>query len=387
MGFNTKNVWKTVVGVAVVAGLAVSMTACSSGASTGGETAATAGTGSIEGNGALLKIFMPSTSNVYLAAAAKAAEAEAKALGFTSSIVENNWDQTEQDQQVQEWIATGEEAAAVLLWPVSAANATATIRALSEVAPVLQWNQLIDPAADEFIAIGYAGVSDLGIGDQTGKDTLAAIDTMTADGWKFKGPNGLPNVLEIQLGSGDYSAGVDRHTAFEAVVGDKINLLEVVGSADFDAQGAYTASSTAIPKYLAEGIDIIAVQTNDMANGVVQALEQNGLKPGVDVIITSGTSSGSMANLKSGKIATAVLQSPVIEGTLIVRTVAQYLASGSSVAGDVTIASDKEMPELTVTSPTRHTFMMNPSVTAENIGSFKIWGWDFFQLMGDAASE
>ena len=388
MGFNTKNAWKTVVGVAVVAGLAVSMTACSSGSSsTGGDTAAVSGTGSLEGNGALLKIFMPSTSNVYLAAAAKAAEAEAKALGYTTSIVENNWDQTEQDQQVQEWIATGEEAAAVLLWPVSAANATATIRSLSEVAPVLQWNQLIDPAADEFIKIGYAGVSDLGIGDQAGKDTLAQIDKLTKAGYKFHGPNGLPNVLEIQLGSGDYSAGVDRDTAFQAVVGDKINLLGVEGAADFDAQGAYTAASTAIPKYLSQGIDIIYVQTNDMGNGVVQAAEQNGLKPGEDVFLMTGTSSGSMANLKSGKITTAVLQSPVIEGTLIVDTVAQYLATGESVAGDVTIASDKDKPKLTITAPTRHTFMMNPSVTAENIGSFKIWGWDFFALMGDAAVE
>jgi len=94
-----------------------------------------------------------------------------------------------------------------------------------------------------------------------------------------------------------------------------------------------------------------------------------------------------MANLESGKITTAVLQSPVIEGTLIVDTVAQYLATGSSVDGSVTIPSDKAKPELTLTAPTRHTFMMNPTVTAENIGSFKIWGWDFFALMGDAASK
>lgn len=389
MGFNKKNVWKKVVGLAVVAGLAVSLTACTAATSSttaGGDTAV-AGSGTLDGKGALLKIFMPSTSNVYLAAAAKAAEAQAEELGFTTSIVENNWDQTEQDQQVQEWIASGEEAAAVLLWPVSAANATATIRSLSEVAPVLQWNQLIDPAAEEYIKIGYAGVSDLGIGDQAGKDTLAQIDKLTAEGYKFQGPGGLPNVLEIQLGLGDYSAGVDRDTAFQEVVKGKINFLGVEGAKDFDAQGGYTAASTAIPKYLSEGIDIIYVQTNDMGNGVVQAAEQNGLKPGEDVFLMTGTSSGSMANLESGKITTAVLQSPVIEGTLIVDTVAQYLATGESVDGDVTIPSDEEKPELTMTAPTRHSFMMNPSVTAENIGTFKIWGWDFFALMGDAASK
>ena len=384
MRFSKMRMWKKVVAVAAVAGVAITLSACSGGSGGGGDAG---GTGTLDGNGALLKVFMPSTSNVYLAAAAQAAKDEAAALGFEISVVENNWDPTEQDAQVQEWLATGEEAAAVMFWPTSAAAATASIRALSEVAPVLQWNQLIDPAAEEFIKIGYAGVSDLGIGDQAGKDTLAQIEKLTAEGYKFKGGD-KPNVLEISLGSGDYAAGVDRDTAFQAVTEGKINLLGVEGAADFDAQGAYEAASTAIPKYLSQGIDIIYVQTNDMGNGVVQAAEQNGLKPGEDVFLMTGTSSGSMANLKSGKITTAVLQSPQIEGTLIVRVVAQYLATGESTGTTpVTIASDAEMPTLEVVSPNRITYMMNPTVTAENIDTFLIWGWDFFQLMGKAAVE
>jgi ABC-type sugar transport system substrate-binding protein len=373
------------VGAALVLLIALALSACSSGSSTAGATDVE-GSGSLQGNGELLKIFMPSTSNVYLAAAAKAAEARATELGYTTSIVENNFDQTEQDQQVQEWLATGEEAAAVMFWPASAANATASIRALSRVAPVLQWNQLIDPAAEEFIEIGYAGVSDTGIGDQAGKDTLAQIDELTAAGYEFQGPGGLPNVLEISLGSGDYAAGEDRHNAFMEVVEGRVNFLGREGSAEFDAQGAFTAASTAIPKYLAEGIDIIYVQTMDMGNGVVQAAEQNGLKPGQDVFLMTGTSSGSTENLREGKITTAVLQAPVIEGTLIVDNVARFLATREVADGETTIASDEEKPELTQDPPTRVTFMMNPTVTGENIESFKIWGFDFFALMGDAAS-
>jgi ABC-type sugar transport system substrate-binding protein len=380
--------WRAVAGVVLTIGLAAGVVGCSSGSSPqssgGGES--TGGSGTLEGDGQLLKIFMPTTSNVYLAAAAKAAQARAEELGFTSSVVENNFSQTEQDQQIQEWLATGEEAAAVMVWPASAANATASIRALSRVAPVLQWNQLIDPAAEEFIAIGYAGVSDIGIGDQAGKDTLAQIEKLTAEGYEFQGPDGLPNVLEISLGSGDYAAGEDRHNAFMDVVEGQVNILGREGAVEFDAQGAFKAASTAIPKYLSEGIDIIYVQTNDMGNGVVQAAEQNGLTPGVDVFLMTGTSSGSTANLREGKITTAVLQSPVIEGTLIVDTVAQYLATGEVTDAEITIASDEEKPELAMEPPTRVTFMMNPTVTAENIESFKIWGFDFPALMGDAAS-
>jgi ABC-type sugar transport system substrate-binding protein len=380
--------WQRVSAVVIAAGMALTIAGCTSGSasdSTGGGSAE-GGTGSLEGDGQLLKIFMPTTSNVYLAAAAKAAEAEAEELGYTTSVIENNFSQTEQDQQIQEWLATGEEAAAVLIWPASAANATASIRALSRVAPVLQWNQLIDPAAEEFIEIGFAGVSDIGIGDQAGKDTLAQIEKLTAEGYQFHGPDGLPNVLEISLGSGDYAAGEDRHNAFMEVVGDKINFLGREGAAEFDAQGAFTAASTAIPKYISQGIDFIYVQTNDMGNGVVQAAEQNGLKPGENVFLMTGTSSGSTANLRDGKITTAVLQSPVIEGTLIVDTVAQYLATGEVTDEEVTIPSDEEKPELAVEPPSRVTFMMNPTVNAENIGSFKIWGFDFPALMGDAAS-
>jgi ribose transport system substrate-binding protein len=170
------------------------------------------------------------------------------------------------------------------------------------------------------------------------------------------------------------------------VVEGKVNFLGREGAVEFDAQGAFTAASTAIPKYLSEGIDIIYVQTNDMGNGVVQAAEQNGLKPGENVFLMTGTSSGSTENLRDGKITTAVLQSPVIEGTLIVDNVAQYLATGESKDGEITIPSDETKPELAMESPTRITFMMNPTVTAENIDSFQIWGFDFFQLMGDAAS-
>jgi ribose transport system substrate-binding protein len=389
MAHKTFSRWQKAAGIVLAAGLVIGMTACSSGGSAGSTDAASGGgggTGSLEGGGKLLKIFMPSTSNVYLAAAAKAAEAEAEELGYTSSVVENNFDQTEQDQQVQEWLATGEQAAAVLIWPASAANATASIRALSKVAPVLQWNQLIDPAAEEFIKIGYAGVSDLGIGDQAGKDMLTKIDELTASGYAFHGPNGLPNVLEITLGSGDYSAGEDRHDAFMEVVDGKINYLGREGAAEFDAQGGFTAASTAIPKYLSQGIDFIYVQTMDMGNGVVQAAEQNGLKPGENVFLNTGTSSGSTDNVRDGKITSAVLQSPVIEGTLVVDTAAQYIATGEVVDATVTIPSDEEKPELEAVAPNRTTYMMNPTVTADNIESFKIWGFDFSQLMGDAAS-
>ncbi len=376
--------WRAVAGTLLATAMIVSTAACSSGnGGTGGGSAegqAAPASGTLDGNGALLKVFMPSTSNVYLAAAVESLEAEAAELNYTVSIVENNWDQTEQDQQVQEWLATGEDAAAVLFWPASADAATNSIRLLSAEAPVFQWNNLVASDAEDFVT-AYAGVNDIGIGEEAGRNALDAVEQLTADGFQFHGPDGKPNLLEIRFTAG-YAAGDDREEAFAEVTGDAFNVLAVEPTPTVDAQGGFQAASQVVPQYLGQGIDIIYAHSNDVANGVVQALEQNGLKPGEDVILITGTSSGDTTNLRSGKIWSATLQSPTIEGALVVRTAAQYLATGEVQKGETTLESDSEKPELELQAPFEQNFMMNPQVTADNIDTFKIWGFDFDQLMG-----
>jgi ABC-type sugar transport system substrate-binding protein len=380
----TRRFWRPVAVAAVATMLVAGTVACSSSGGSGGDAEAggEVGTGSLEGGGALLKVFMPSTSNIYLKAAAEAVEAQAEELDYTVNIVENNWDQTEQDQQVQDWLATGEEAAAVLFWPASAAAATNSARLLSAAAPVFQWNQLVQADATDYIT-AYSGVSDFGIGEQAGVDALDALEQVTASGMQFHGPDGKPNLLEIRFMAG-YQAGDDRQEAFADATGDAFNVLAVEPTPTSpDAQGGFAAASQVVPQYLSQGIDFVYAHSNDVANGVVQALEQNGLKPGEDVIVITGTSSGDLTNLKSGKIWSTVLQSPVIEGQLLVRTAAQYIATGEIQDGEYTLPEDAEKPELTAEAPYTANYMMNPQVTAENIDSLKIWGFDFYQLMGE----
>ncbi|GHE06971.1 hypothetical protein GCM10011381_01150 [Klenkia taihuensis] len=321
---------------------------------------------------------MPSTSNVYLKAAAESLTAQGEDLGYEVQIVENDFDQTEQDQQVQEFLASGQEAAAFLFWPASAAAATNSIRQLSRVAPVIQWNQAIQPDAEDFVA-AYAGVSDTGIGIEAGDNALAALQEAEAAGKTYNGPDGKPNLLEIRFTEG-YAAGDDRESAFAEETGDAFNVLAVEPTPTVDAQGGFAAASQVIPQYLDQGIDFIYAHSNDVANGVVQALEQNGLQPGVDVTVITGTSSGDLTNLRSGKIYSAVLQSPVIEGQLVVRTAAQYLATGETQDGDYTLPVDETTPELTVEAPYRETFMMNPQVTAANIDTLRVWDKTFAEL-------
>lgn len=374
--------WRKIAVTVLAVGLVTSTAACSTSSAAPGTPAASQGkgTGTTDGGGALLKVFMPSTSNVYLAAASQSIKDQAKALNYTVNIVENNWDQTEQDQQVQEWLATGEHASAVLFWPAGAAAATNSIRLLSAQAPVIQFNNLVTPEASKFVT-AYAGVSDTGIGKEAGANALAAVEKLKGAGVKFHGPGGKPNVVEIRFTAG-YAAGDDREKAFAEATPGAFNMLAVEPTPTVDAQGGFKAASQVIPRFLAQGIDIIYAHSNDVANGVVQALEQNGLKPGKDVILITGTSSGDMTNLRSGKIWSATLQSPVIEGALVVRTAAQYIATGQVQAGEVTLEPSTTKPELKVEAPHKATYMMNPQVTAENNLSFDIWGLSFDKLMG-----
>jgi len=368
--------WRAAVVVALTAA-AMGLSACGSGGSSSASSDVQ-GSGTTKGNGALLMVFMPSTSNVYLKAAAGAIKTEAASLNYKVKIVENNWDQTEQDQQVQQWLGTGEKASAVLFWPASAAAATNSIRQLAAKAPVFQWNQAIQKDAEKYVT-AYAGVSDIGIGKQAGENALAALDKAKADGMQFHGPGGKPNLLEIRFTAG-YAAGDDRHTAFVDATKDAFNVLAVEPTPTVDAQGGFAAASQVVPQHLKDGIDFVYAHSNDVGNGVVQALEQNGLKPGKDVIVIAGTSSGDLTNLRSKKIWSATLQPPVIEGTLIVDTAARYLASGKLQDGDFTLPEDANKPELSTDSPYHQTFMMNPEVTSANIDTLKIWGLSFAQM-------
>ncbi|UOR01333.1 sugar ABC transporter substrate-binding protein [Leucobacter allii] len=372
--------WRKLGIAALSLGVAASLAACGSGGASGasgGEDVE--GSGTLDGGGETLVVFMPSTSNSYLAAGLDSIKAEAEELNFTVKSFENDFDQTEEDQQVQEWLATGEDAAAILYWPAAGEAATNSIRQLSKKAPVFQFNQAVQDDAQEFVT-AYAGVSDYGIGEQAGKSALEALAERQDAGVEFHGPDGKPNLIEFRFPTG-YVAGDERHDSFVETTDGAFNELTVEPLKAPDAQSGYEAASQIIPKFKADGIDFIYAQNNNSATGVVQALEQNGLVAGEDVIVVAGDYSGDKQPLRDGKIHSAVVQSPVIEGALIVRTAAQYLATGEVTDETVTIPDDAEKPEAEIAAPAKVTYIMNPPVTADTYDSFKIWGMGIDELV------
>jgi ABC-type sugar transport system substrate-binding protein len=333
--------------------------------------------GGVDTTNTTLVMFMPSTANVYLAAVAEAARAEATAHGYRLTVIENNFDQAEQDQQVQQYLATGARPASFLWWPATSAAGVNSNRQLAQVAPVIQFNQAVGPAAEPVVK-AYAGVSDIGIGQTAGAEALAARQAALAAGLQLRSPGG--NLIEFGFSAG-YQAGVERHNAFvDATRSAPFNLLHNE-PAGFDAQAGFAAASQIIPKYLPQGIDFVYCQNNDLCVGVATALRQSGLAPGRDVYLVTGNYSGDKQPLKDGLIYSSVVQSPVIEGKLVVRTALQYLRTGDVQDGTVVVPADPADPGLQPDAPHRTTYMPNPSLTPQNVGQLQIWGMNVDQLM------
>ena len=62
-------------------------------------------------------MFTMTSSNVYGANQINGAKAEAEKLGYKLKVYENTFSQPEQDQQVQQYIASGAKPAAIIWWP------------------------------------------------------------------------------------------------------------------------------------------------------------------------------------------------------------------------------------------------------------------------------
>ncbi len=277
--------------------------------------------------GGTIVAFIPTTTNTYIAEWGRGAEEIAAELGYDLVIIENNFDQAEQDTQVQQQLGTaGEEVVAYAWWPSDNQAGVASLQALfdSEV-PVIQTNQLPFSGSESFV-VGYAGVDDKLNGRVAAELVVEARDYMLAQGATLNSDGG--NVIIIAFVAG-YQAGIDRSA-------DAIPILEaagitVLGSVDsgFDPTTGYEGTKQLIAAHRDEGIDLVYAHNSALAEGVIQALEEEGFTPGVDVMVVGGTCHGNLTELENGKEFATGLQAARLEGQFSVRTLDEFLTSGS----------------------------------------------------------
>jgi ABC-type sugar transport system substrate-binding protein len=371
-------------GVAVMAAvLAVALGAAACGSDDNGESASGAtaggsqGSGTLKGDGKEIVMFTMTASNVYGANQIAGAKKAAAELGYKLKVFQNNFSQPEQDQQVQQYVATGAKPAAVLIFPWVADAAINAIRQLSRVAPVILITQEPNDQSAPFVK-AYAGANQQLIGKVAGEMLLKAREEARKEGMKLHSKEG--NLLVFQHPEGE-KTGVERWKGFTAATnGEPFKVLGTEYGAN-DPDTGYEKGNQVIPRFKGKGIDFLYVSNQQAANGVIRALKENGIRPGKDVKIVSSDCSGSLDAVKNGETFGTGLQSGAIEGYLGVVTAARYVATGK-VEGDVNqFEVAPEPPKFEATPPARLNYMPHAAaIGAKGIQDGKIWGFTAEQI-------
>lgn len=349
--------WRLLAGIAAVAAAAVVAVA-------GSHPVAAASKG-------LLVVFMPPGTDNYLAQWQKGARAEAAALGYKIKIIESSRDQAEQDGQVQQEIASGEKVDGYIWWPYVNAAGTGSLRALSRTGvPVVFTNQYPIAGTEKFWT-AYAGVNDFLNAETAAKALLKAC----AESKTVKCDKGL--IFTFPAG---YSAGSDRVKAFAKTVAGKLTIIQQ-NPAGFMAQEGYKTASQIIPAHKNE-ISWVYAESDAVAEGVIQALKENGLHPGKDVLVVGGTCHGDTTNLLHGELVGTGIQAAYLEGWSSVQTTYRYLQAKEVLPGAAYLSADPNKPPPDSGAPHRFEFIPNPWVgnTQADLDNFRLWGYTFKQL-------
>lgn len=362
---------KTGLGAALCSLGMLALAACGGASGDSGSTDVQ-GSGTLDGGGKQIVLFSPSASNVYSGSVIKAATETAQKYDYTLKVFQNDFDQSQQDQQVQQFLASGERPAAIIWWPSNVDASVNSLRQLARVAPVIQMNQAVSEEAKQYVK-AYAGANDLVVSGTAGQEALRARDDAAAAGRQLASPDG--NLIEFRFAAG-YKGGDNRHEGFmDATSAKPFTMLTIeAATAGFDAQDGFNHASQVIPKFKGQGIDFVYAQNLDMGTGIVKALEQNGLTPGKDVTVVTGNCSGNLAPLADGSVFSSVIQPPLMEGELAVRTTVAYLATGEVTDQEITLDPTPQAPELTVTPPARATYLPAAPLTKDTMNSLTVWG-------------
>ncbi|MBL0374291.1 sugar ABC transporter substrate-binding protein [Rhizobium sp. KVB221] len=339
--------------------------------------------GTLDGEGKEIVVLMPSRSNAYLAQWIRGAEQSAKEGNYKLTVIENNFDQTEQDAQAQQRLGMPEQPLAYVWWPADNQAGLATLNRLSRSGvPVFQVNQGVQPEAKDLV-VAYAGVNDFFNGQIAAKNAIEARDAFVKAGNTLHGDGGNMVILKFIPG---YSAGDDREAGFKDATKDKPFTIVGTEFAGFDNASGYKAMSQLIPSIRDGGIDFVYGMSDGPVTGAVKALEEAGLTPGKDVYLVSATCIADISAIGTAKEFATGVQAAGLEGWFSINVVARYFEYGKQVKDGEYVAPDTTdaRPEFNF-APSKVNIIPNPQVVVGNdpakagdvLNNFKLWGQTF----------
>lgn len=358
--------------ITLAGAMAASLAACGSSGGSGSSDS------SESGNKTVLLFGRPS-SNTYIAEWQRGAEAEAKKLGFTLKIKQSA-DQNEQNNQVQQQLASGSKPALYGWWPADEKAGLASLRQLDRTdVPIAMAN--VEPSVSAPYVKFYAGTHFQDNGEASAQVVVAAREAAKAAGVKLHSTGG--NLLVVSWPEG-WTISQDKREGFDKGIQDKgFNLLSTsYADADDNASG-YKAMSAAIPQSRSKGIDFVWVMNDALAVGVIQALKEAGYHPGKDVFVIGANCHGDLSPLQDGEQFGSMLVAARLEGQFWAQEVGSYLKAQKVTDGVYRVPADADAePELPA-SPSELNYLPQVAISAgrataaENqqvLDSTKLWG-------------
>jgi len=257
----------------------------------------------------LIVIITPSHDNPFFAAEASAADAKAKALGYTTQVYSHDDDASKQDQLFDSAIAA--HASSIIL---DNAGADASIAAIKKAKDAGIPSFLIDR---EINATGVAAVQIVSNNYQGA--TLGAQAFVTAMGEKG-------NYVELTGKQSDTNAGI-RSKGYHDVI-DQYPDMKMVAqqSANWDQNEAFSKMESILQAH--PEVNGVIAGNDTMAMGAIAALKAAGRK---DVIVTGFDGSNDVRDaVLAGTAKATVLQPAAREAEYAVELADKFLKDGKT---------------------------------------------------------
>jgi ribose transport system substrate-binding protein len=242
--------------------------------------------------------FYPGSSEPWVNAFITTMKDEAKRRNYDLDVIENGlFQQSKQDEQVQQLLALGKLPDLFLWWPAETEAGVASLRALSKTGvPVMLSQTQILPSLDPYI-VGSALDNDEWSGVGAAKLAVEARDELVKNGHKLHSAGG--NVVALTYPT-SFGHTAPYLAAFKRDIEAAGMKLIGVSSLGFTAATAYTGGQQLISKYGAEGIDIVFGFNGPITAGGVSAFTEAGYKPHQDIEFVGGVCNGDGKILTDG---------------------------------------------------------------------------------------
>ena len=266
--------------------------------------------------------FTPARSERYVNGLITGLQNEAANACYDITILENEFNQAQQDQQVQQQLAIGSAPDMWIWWPAEGAAGLGSLRDLAGTdIPVLQINQLPTEEAEPFV-IGYAGPDDALRARNAGVMMVELAEELG-----IEEANAIAVTYPVAYGG--YSLSIDAFN--EAIADSGITLIEE-SNEGFGSQNGYNGTAALLAQLQGQDFTFIYGMDDAILQGAIQALEENGLVVGfdenADIIAVGTVCNGDRQLFEEGRQYGTTLQAPLLEGQLAIQVADEYLQNG-----------------------------------------------------------